>query len=377
MTDATGPMGCPPDRRDSLIEMVDEVFRKGMLPAFPHLFAPDNIENCRVTVADDKVVSHIGYTVNDAVIMKCPVKVACLGGVGTLEKYRGRGYASAQMTDCLDRMRTQGVHLLMVSGGRSMYKRNHCMHVGVDWKCGIDGDAARRMAAEGIEVVAVDESNLEEVIALQERDPVRFDRTRGFWSMALGWCRDSWRKANVLGMREAGVEAISAYVIIGDANDEGYCRMSEWGGSRRVALGGIDAVYDHLGAKFTEFHVAGWDAEALELLADAGVEVEPTGASGTQRVIDFVGLFEALRPLFAASIGEDVASTLKFSEADERFTVALGDSALVIPDRDTLVKLVFGTHDGAGRELLQGSPAADAMGRCLPVPALNYGISYV
>jgi len=174
---AEGPIGCPPELRGSLVDLLDEVFRPGMEAAFPHLLAERNLENCRVTVADGKVVSHIGYIVSDATILGATLRVACLGAVGTLEAYRGRGYATAEFTDCLRRMESQGVHLLMVSGGRSLYLRNHCMRLGRDFDCSIDtGDAAGLAGGATVEPIGPD--RIDEVIEVQRLEPVRFVRTR-------------------------------------------------------------------------------------------------------------------------------------------------------------------------------------------------------
>jgi len=377
---ARGPIGCPPELRSSLVDLIDEVFRPGMEAAFPHLLAEENLENCRVTVADGKVVSHIGYIVSDVTILGAPLRVACLGAVGTLEACRGQGYATAEFTDCLRRMESQGVHLLMVSGGRSLYQRNHCMRVGRDFGCSIDaGDAAG--LAGGATIEPIGRERIDEVIEIQRLEPVRFVRTRELWLQAVDWLADSWRAGEVLGISTSGGGALAAYVIVVSPNDKGWLRVMEYGGSRAAIAAALGAIIERTGAKTIGLHVPGWDAQMLALLRSAGQELSPASSSGTQRIVNFRELMERLRPVLAERAGAKTAAALEFGESggpdDGEFTVRLGDSELVIPDRDVLVKLLFGTQDDEERGVLSGSPAAEALGRCLPVPALNYGISYV
>jgi len=186
----------------------------------------------------------------------------------------------------------------------------------------------------------------------------------------------------VLGISTGGGGGVlAAYVIVVSPNDKGWLRVMEYGGSRAAIAAALGGIIEKTGAESIGLHVPGWDAEMLALLRSAGQELSPASASGTQRIVSFSELMERLRPVLAERAGTKTAAALEFGESggpdDGEFTVRLGDSDLVIPDRDVLVKLLFGTHDDEGREILSGSPVAEALGKCLPVPAFNYGISYV
>src|SRR5438045_4062433 len=96
-----GPRGARPDELPSLRELTDQVFRPGMIDQYPQLFNADNAECLRVCVDDGKCVSHVGMSERNAVLFGCPIKVCCIGGVGTLPEYRGKGLASACFDDAV------------------------------------------------------------------------------------------------------------------------------------------------------------------------------------------------------------------------------------------------------------------------------------
>ena len=90
-----------PDELDKLEEFLGAVFRPSLVGDCPHLYTGDNAANLRVMVRNGKLVSHMGTLRRYACLGGCTVRVACLGGVATLEEHRGQGYATALLDDAL------------------------------------------------------------------------------------------------------------------------------------------------------------------------------------------------------------------------------------------------------------------------------------
>jgi hypothetical protein len=368
-------MGCPRELLGSLVEMANAVFHSGMGEEFPHLFCEENLENCRVFVEGGRVVSHIGFTVSDATVLGAPLRVACLGAVGTYEECRGRGFATASFADCLSGMERQGVHVLMVSGDRNLYRRNHCMKVGRDHGATVDTASAAKLARKDLALSPVGEGGIDAVIEIHRREPVRFIRGRDFWLKTLSWLKSPNRGGDLLAVGRPGGEP-EAYVVSGK-NRDGLVRVIEYGGERAAVAGSLAAVIERAGAKQTSLHVPRWDSPMLGVLKSAGAGIQDSNATGTHRIIRFIDMMERLRPLFAERTGSKDAAGLKFAESGERFRFSLGGSELVLPDRDALVRVIYGTIDDSERSALKASPVGKALERCFPIPALSYGTSYV
>jgi hypothetical protein len=295
--------------------------------------------------------------------------------VGTYEECRGRGFATASFADCLSGMERQGVHVLMVSGDRNLYRRNHCMKVGRDHGATVDAASAAKLARKDLALSPVGEGGIDAVIEIHRREPVRFIRGRDFWLKTLSWLKSPNRGGDLLAVGRPGGEP-EAYVVSGK-NRDGLVRVIEYGGERAAVAGSLAAVIERAGAKQTSLHVPRWDSPMLGVLKSAGAGIQDSNATGTHRIIRFIDMMERLRPLFAERIGSKDAANLKFAESGERFRFSLGGSELVLPDRDALVRVIYGTIDDSERSALKASPVGKALERCFPIPALSYGTSYV
>src|SRR5947209_4184266 len=116
---------CRPEERDALLTLVNRVFAAGgdMGTAFPLLFGPDNLDGLRIVSGDQGPVAHVGVCIRPAVILGARLKVASIGAVCTDPAHRGGGLASALMADARRYARENGASLMLISGGRGLYRR--------------------------------------------------------------------------------------------------------------------------------------------------------------------------------------------------------------------------------------------------------------
>lgn len=119
---------------DGVIALIDHVFSKcfsreedpmKMEEIFTDLLSESNMEHMRIIKADGKPVSVINYIINEIDVKGCVIKAANIGAVCTHEDYRCKGYSNMILKDSLDKMRSEGIDFLYVSGEIGLYTKNN------------------------------------------------------------------------------------------------------------------------------------------------------------------------------------------------------------------------------------------------------------
>jgi predicted acetyltransferase len=76
---------------------------------YPYAYGDGNLDNMRIIIIDGKIASHAAIysrfvNTSDGLILK----IGCIGGVATLPEYRGKGYATIILRDCIKKMESEG-----------------------------------------------------------------------------------------------------------------------------------------------------------------------------------------------------------------------------------------------------------------------------
>jgi len=365
-----------PDEFPGLDELLSAVFRPGLIEQYPHIYTPENAPNLRVVVKNGKVVSHIGTIRRHASILGCTVKVASLGGVGTLPEHRGQGYATALFADTLRACREDGVDFVLVSGYRKLYHRYGCRYVGRDWNFTLPRARAVDFIDDELTVRPARTQDVPAMASLYRREPVRWLRPPSDFHSALnGYVMN--RPNQVL--TAWANQSLRAYVILQEQRPEGAGRVPllEFAGERRSLVGVLGRLIQDHDLEALDVHVLGYDSLLQELLQERGLPGQPTRASGTVVLVDSLQLMERLRPYFAEILGPDAAG-LVFQERDDALVFSYGSDQVVAPDRGAAAELVFGTLERREEELLQtGGPAGEVLRQIFPIPVLWCGMNYV
>lgn len=394
-----GPRALAPDEWEQLNHVVSAVFRPEMFRDYPQLFNETNRENLRVIAADGKVVAHVGYIHRPASLIGCRVEVANIGGVATLDEYRGKGYASACFQDACAKAARDGVDIMLISGGRGLYTRVGCRQVGRGTSFSLTpADVAPLRTAHppgptSFSLRPVDQTAIPTLQGLYAGEPARFLRRLEDWEMAfesgvvMNTASDFW-----------GVfvgDAIAAYLIVHQPSKvrrrtpdaPTVARIVEYAGQRAAVAHALPALLDHYGTDRVTLHVAGAPAVFRKVLqTGTGQLGETAGASGTLRVINFPQLMERCRPLLAERIGYAAARDLSFhadsspGSPEGGFTIRRGREEVRIADLASLALFLFGSPNPVTDP--DSAPSGDSallslMEQALPLPALWYGISYV
>lgn len=173
---------------------VNQVFRpeggSDLTQDLPLLFDPANRENLRVIVdtgdemrgeqaeaAPARVVAHAGFVTRDALVMRRPVRISCVGAVFTVPDRRGQGLATRVVVDALRRARV-GADLVMVSGDRDLYRRQGLEPAPPLARFRVPGAKA---PPAGLEIRAATAGDLDAMAALHEAEDVHFVRSPAVW----------------------------------------------------------------------------------------------------------------------------------------------------------------------------------------------------
>ncbi len=384
-----GPRSLHRDEWEQLNTVVETVFCPRMFEQYPQLFNEANRGNLRVVAADGKVVSHVGMIERPASLLGCSIQVCCIGGVATLPDYRERGYASAAFADAVAKARTDGMDLMLISGGRGLYLRAGSRRVGQDREFVVTPAAAPRLQATttGIRVAAVTGEHVPLLRDLYAGEAVRFVRWREDWQMAFD-CKYVMNRPTDFHLIYRGAAPV-AYLLLqpprpgtsntgsGSGTGAEPWPVAEFAGDRAAlvcALGQLAGEHSIA----LRVHVLRADTVLGGLLGGAAVPANPAPTSGTLLVINFVQLMERMRPLLAERLGAETAQQLAFHAEDDRFTIAKGAEGLTVSGLGDLALYLFGSHNNdEAVEPVGSSALAAQLDQALPFPALWYGLSYV
>ena len=365
-----GPRCARIDELASITELADCVFMHGrtgvMGDLFPRLFHEDNLENLFVFVEGERVVSHVGMVERKARIAGCELHVACMGAVATYEDFRGRGLASQLVRAALNKARTDGVDVMLISGDRTLYRRIGAFPVGHDYRCIADADVLDRLHNPRVQVRKALESDLAACAEAYDAKPVGFVRPMEEWKDYIDSkaAAEGWR--HLLVVEEEGV--FRGYAAVHRGHDGSHGEVAEFGGEPAAIAGALRAISEVTGEKSLKITLQQHDDALRAMLARAGAVFAPTSVDGAWTIVSFTRLMKRLRPWIEQRAGIESVRSLSCSEDRDSCTLSvLGETVTL--SRTEAVQMVFGT--------IEGDPSPPPFCDIFPVPTIAYGIGYV
>jgi GNAT superfamily N-acetyltransferase len=352
-----GPRAARVNELSAVVRLANEVFYPNsavdMGRVLPTLFSEANAANLRIFVDDGTPVALSGITVQDIRMENVAVRTACLGSVCTSASHRGRGLAARLVDDCVDAALTQGASLLLVSGGRGLYRRMGCIDAGLFAVIRVRLDS--RLPPVSCRVREWTEADVPEVEALHAREPVRFVRAPGEMRSLLRTRALHVRPARTWIVRVG--ERTTAYLCVSGPDEKtgpGALVAREIAGSRHAVLAAAPAITKACQAESLDIEVPASDEMAV--LADSfGCESRTAGMHGTLKIIEPARFFQALRPRFQA----------RLSLEDRR---ALSSNDAISMAAEDLAAFVFGSIEREPPRVLHS---------VFPLPLPAYGLNYV
>lgn len=372
-----------PQEREEAIRLSDRTFRSpeqsSMGHAFPEVFSAE-LHQSYGAFEDGKLAAFMGLVPVVLRIGSASVHAMQLGSVCTAEEYRGRGIAADMLDRVIAHADRAGAALLLVSGGRGLYRRAGCHpfgradlfeltpeSVGADGKCP-DGAECREFAAE-------DWFHLHRLASSRK---VRFDASLA--ELALLLRAEAW--ASILGLRHRVLLAERgglpfAFAVIGvpgeQADGEKPARLIEWAGDPEAASMLIAEAVGRCGLSRMVIPVPWHQRELAAALRPLAERSYPDTDHHTMKIIKPERLLGQLMPYLMERQESYAADFSLKGRPDGGAVLYLGGRTSEVSGEE-LVSLLF---DPAGCSPLDAEFRRE-LGGFLPVP-LPYekGLHYV
>lgn len=309
-----------------------------MFQEYPDLYDEDNLENIRIIAVGGVPVANISFLPQTVAIGPALVPAATLGGVCTLRDYRGQGYSTALLEDCIRKMERMGIFVLHVSGDRHMYRSAGCLPAGLVFDYRL---SATPWEEPCVQIQHAGENQMNAIVRLYAREHGRYIRSRDRMERLMNSRKyvdlPGVERHTALVTREG---AAAAYFVLRTDGEAG--RIVEWAGDKRLVLSAAQRIMVRYGLNELSGSVLHRDEDAIAFLRNRGVALSPRRQSGTVKIIHFPGFMEALRPYFTERCPMDIVNSMSFSCSDETATFHLFGGRFTLAGKAAWNDLVFG-----------------------------------
>jgi len=377
-----GPQPATAGIISACVELADSVFRRGQGPSmrdkYPLSYAEENAENIRIFTDGGRPVAMAAMCEREAVILGTRHRFGCIGSVCTDPAYRGGGLASRLLLDARAKAVRDGCDMMLISGGRSLYRRQGYVDAGgyVVYRAEPD------QLPEGGQwtVRAWRPEDVDALTGIHAGEPVRLVRTPQQFRALLETGLAGLLRATTHVVCRSDGEPV-AYAVCqrpGDrGRNEGVLPVYEMAGARWALAHVLGRLLAEHGVAQAALRCLACDAEVRSLADGFGWAAEPQGFQGTTGIIAPRRFWEASAPLLAERLGT-VFGRIGFDASGERVTIRLGDEHLVLAGMSDFTRLVFLPRGrGPASALPDGSALACALRAMFPMPHVDYGLDYV
>lgn len=380
-----GPRGTRKEEFGQVLKLVNCVFRQSsnqppnMGEYYSLLFNHDNLDNLRIIAEDSKPVSHIGISESEITVYGCRTKIGSIGSVCTYPEYRGKALATRLLEDCIRKLNENEVDIMLVSGGRGLYKRAGCVEAGRVHHLRISQDDPGKLARQDIKLLPYEERNLADIVAIYQKEPVRFCRCLKDFKRVLGSGAAADRKAEILMVYLA--DKCLGYLVVqvpieAKEGEKKVASVVEYAGVRTAIADTIGPLFNRYDIQETSFHLPFHDLEFIYILKQKGLKSTIENIPGTIKIINFPRLMERFRPYIAERLGKKQSDRITFTQEDDRFAFCFDQEQFGVDGR-SLVQIVFGACVGQQKETI---PSKGEISRVLmdifplpfPWPGLNF-----
>jgi GNAT superfamily N-acetyltransferase len=321
-----------------------------------------------VIARDGRLVSHIRLVYNFLSIYGCRVKIASIGGVCTHPDYRNQGLASILLEHCALVARQAGASLLLISGGRGMYRRAHAVEAAPTREATLSPRSVRT-ASPPLRVRPVEPDDWRACARLYQAEPVRFLRSADSFAQVLRHeRRDRW-----IVERQGAPEA---YVILsrewGTPPEDPRRNVSEYAGSRGALVDALPSLFEVGQLERITFPAPIYDLELGDLLEGMGEVLRPGTMEGhTIRMISLPTLMQRLKPYLSARLARSELRRLALEQEADRCTFRFGGDRVDL-DLASCAALVLGGPEAPRMEGEIGRVLASLLPLAFPMPGMNY-----
>lgn len=343
-----GPRAVRVEEFDDAVRLINMVFREsgGLAPTiqyeFPTLLNKVNCENMRAMFDNGRPVAVMSFYKTCISILGCRINAACVGAVTTRPDSRRLGLASTLLKDGEDKMRSEGIDLIIISGNNNVYlKQNYSSVVGQT--CFSYKNVHSTPADSGVNICDINEDNFAKMVKIYAQEPIRFIRGLDEHRLLYGGALFDWGGRKHKAVLIEKNNRTCGYLIVRTKEGEKTGELVEYGGSRELVFDGLHSLCHSLGLEEINGSIPYGDAQMLEVLADRHVETEETISTHTIKVVNFVSMMRKLKDYFAQLIDRDTLDCLSFDYDGASYIIRLGEETFITQDVKVINSLVFGS----------------------------------
>ncbi|MCD6505215.1 GNAT family N-acetyltransferase [Candidatus Poribacteria bacterium] len=374
-----GPRAARKDELEAVIALSNSVFRSrrdgDMGREFPTLFCEENCENLRIFLDDGKPVSLIGFTVRDIFIMGASIRVCNVGSVCTDPNYRGQGLATRLLEDTILKSLRDGVEVMLISGGRGLYRRAGCINAGIYHVYPIPKDA--RLPDLPVEVKRWEREDTPDLVRIHQSEPIRYVRDIDEFltlleaRVVVNHPSDTW----LVGVDGEMVAYICAQKPREEKDGVRVLNVEEMAGSRTAVLAALTKLFDLYNVDRINLNTTAADGEMRSLGKLIGVPYVPRGFHGTLRIIDLKGFFAAIEPYVSERLEEDELWGLEI-EFEPDLIFRYEDEEFRLETIQDITAFVFGSLERE-RPTPKGPKLSRILDKLFPMPLVDYGLNFI
>ncbi|MBO3803134.1 MAG: GNAT family N-acetyltransferase [Candidatus Brockarchaeota archaeon] len=376
-----GPRALKKGELRSAIELANSVFRKDsaykMEDEFPLLFSESNLENLRAFVDAGKVVSLVGMSVNDVIIMGCKTRVVCIGSVCTHPEYRNKGLASKLMEDAANKAVQDGASLMLVSGDRGLYRRFGCVNAGIYRWYSVKRSQLNAPGG-GFVIRKYREEDVFDIVKLHQLEPVRFVRTYDDFKALL----EAKRLCDQISETYVALRngQVVAYVCLQLPRSRDLpLAILEYGGSRFSIFKTLGDLMDEVGTESAIVRTTSAEVELDHLMVCAGAKRSAGDFMGTVKLIDVGRFLEDVDGYVTEVVGERRRRDLsiRYEQSSQCLSFEYMDRRLKIEGADNITAFAFGSVEKRQQPQTRKSELENLLDAIFPMPLVDYGLNYV
>ncbi|MFH1739318.1 MAG: GNAT family N-acetyltransferase [bacterium] len=360
-----------------LVDLLDLVFHPdggwSMGDAFPTLVCPENLEQIRILVDGGRIASHVGMTIRDVCLGGIPTTVVNIGGVATHPDHRGQGHATVLMADAVQHARSRGADIMLISGGRGLYRRMNAADCGSFPTLQL---SAEDVEAETLSARRVQEEDLPIISDIRQREPVRYQLPMEDLKKLLR-CGFAMAVPVEWWLFSEGERPVAFGVVAKEIRDgEARARLIEWNGDAE-ALRSAWATW-HRELEVEKFDVVTVSNMNLPLAWRPRVRSH-VSFEGTVLVLHAHRLLDRAKSWIAERLDTATLNSLEIAAGETSVRFSLGDDTVQLNNGGELAELFFGVagRDVIGEKTSAGSPLESALRQLFPIPLVWYGLAFI
>jgi GNAT superfamily N-acetyltransferase len=344
----------------------DETSYWEALRSWPMFLRPNLRQDILTMFKDGQPVSTIGRLERDILVHGHRLRMGFIGGVCTHPDHRGKGLASTILDAMMAQFHQDNVDFVYISGTRRLYFGAGANHAAIEKRFVID--KSFRADDLGVQIHAANLQDIDMLVALAERESVRFIRPRSDFELVMENEHCGGRPCKFYFIELRGIPV--GYLLLRgkiDSNED--IKLIEFVGDRLCILSALEKIVQRISDDASlEINIPHGDL-LIELLSNAGAQGKLAKTGGTMKVIDFCRTMRKLFPYFKERLAGWACLSLNLTAGKERYVAWNEKGTLELEDEDNMLWTLLGKPPDA---LIEGIRATGQMEKlveqCLPIP---------